>query len=278
MADENLPAPLPQTLDRAALERVLARAAELQMRNADPGEALTEAQLLELGKEVGLTPEYLRQAIAEERTRIAVPGAEGDARSFFGPSVATASRVVRGTQASVLAQIDDWMQREECLQVRRRYTDRMTWEARRDLVGNIRRGFNLGGRGYVLSRAAEVGATVVAIDETKVLVRVDADLGPARQRSVGLAGTLAGGSIVASGGVVALAAATGGSVLIAGIIAAVWAASGGAGFVATARSQRRAVQRAQLALEQVLDRLEHGDARKPGLLDVLSSAALPRGR
>jgi hypothetical protein len=60
---------------------------------------------------------------------------------------------------------------------------------------------------------------------------------------------------------------------IALAIGGLWAALGGVGFTAVARSYRSAVGRAQLALEQALDRLEHGDpARRPSLLDMLSSA------
>ena len=54
-------------LDRAALERVLARATELQARLADAPDELTEKELLELGTEVGIPAEHLRQALAEER-------------------------------------------------------------------------------------------------------------------------------------------------------------------------------------------------------------------
>jgi len=56
-------------LDRSSLERVLARAAELQSTSGDTVEEFTEEQLLELGREVGLSPQNLRQALAEERTR-----------------------------------------------------------------------------------------------------------------------------------------------------------------------------------------------------------------
>src|SRR6478609_6812860 len=68
--DHNLPA----KIDRAAVDRVLARAAQLQAEGTtDTQEQLTEAQLLDLAKEVGLDPVNLRQALAEERTRVAVP-------------------------------------------------------------------------------------------------------------------------------------------------------------------------------------------------------------
>lgn len=270
------PAAPGRTLDRAALERVLARAAELQAGSADTSETMTEAQLVELGKEVGLSVEHLRQAIAEERTRVAV-GDDGGGTSLFGPASAAAQRIIRGTQAEVFERLERWMSNEECLQVRRRYADRVTWEARRDFLGNLKRGFNFGGRGYALTRADEVGATVVPVDESRVLVRVDAAFGGARQRSVTGASALAGVGVVGAGGVITLAAVTSGAVPIAAVIGGVWMLMGGAGFAAVARSHRSAVLRAQLALEQVLDRLEHGEPRRnPSLLDVLAGGRMLR--
>jgi hypothetical protein len=265
-----------RALDRAALERVLARASELQAGTGDASESLTEAQLIELGKEVGLSPEHVRQAIAEEQTRVAVREPEGR-RGVFGPTTAWAQRVIIGTQSDVLARIDQYMAAEEHLRVRRRYGERVTWEARRDFVGSIKRGFSLGGRAYALTRADEVGATVVPVDATRVLVRLDASFGAARQRSVTGGSVLAGTGVVGAGGLLAVAASfPGSSMPIAMIIGSAWAALGGAGFVAVARSYRSAVDRAQLALEQALDRLEHGGppggGRGGSILDVLSSA------
>jgi hypothetical protein len=101
-------------LDRAALERVLARATELQARLADTPDELTEKELLELGNEVGISADHLRQALAEERTRVVLPEETGVVGSWFGSTMAGASRVVRGKPAEVLATIDQWMQRQEC--------------------------------------------------------------------------------------------------------------------------------------------------------------------
>jgi hypothetical protein len=261
-------------LDRAALERVLARASELQAGTGDPGESMTEEQLVELGKEVGLSPEHVRQAIAEEQTRVAVQPAEGKATGVFGPTTAWTQRVIVGSQADVLARLDRYMQTEESLRVRRRFTDRLTWEATRDIVGSIKRGFGVGGRAYALTRADEVGATVVPVDATRVLVRLDATFSDARRRSVTGGGVVAGPGLAGASGVIALAATMPGSSMpVALAIGAVGAAIGGVGFTAVAKSYRSAVERAQLALEQALDRLEHGEpARRPSLLDMLSSA------
>src|ERR1700755_3316247 len=97
-------------------ERVLARPAELQGTAADTesSEQFTEEQLIELGKEVGLSAQNLRQALAEERTRSVAPEDEhGLAASVFGPSRVTAVRTVPGRAGDVLEGIDAWMQRQE---------------------------------------------------------------------------------------------------------------------------------------------------------------------
>jgi len=103
-------------IDRAALERVLARAAELQTTSGEPVEQFTEEQLVELGREVGLSPQHLRQAMAEERTRSVLPEDEtGIAAKLLGPGRARASRTVPGTARDTLATIDLWMQRQVLL-------------------------------------------------------------------------------------------------------------------------------------------------------------------
>ncbi|HUF28622.1 MAG TPA: hypothetical protein VMM18_16705 [Gemmatimonadaceae bacterium] len=257
--------PASRAIDRAALDRILARAAELQLDAGMPADgALTEWQFLELGKEVGLSTEYLRQALAEERTRIAPPAEVGFMANVFGSATATAIRVVPGTPERVLASLDKWMQREECLQVKRRFTDRIVWEARRDIVGSIKRGFNIGGRGYFLSRADDVAATVLPAEEGRSTVRLDALLRDAR-----------GARVAGSVGALASGAAVSGIAVILGVmmpVALIPAALSVGGAWATGRGHRRTVTRAQLALEQVLDRLEYGemDQRQPGLLGILS--------
>lgn len=275
----NLPA---RSLDRAALDRVLARASELQGTGSEAGDpGLTEEQIVDLAREVGLSEEHVRLALAEERTatRVVAPAAErGLAARIAGPAIATATRTVRGTPAQVLAALDEWMRGEECLQVRRRFPDRVVWEPRRDLVGNIRRGLNLGGRGYQLSRAQSVGGSVVAVDARRVLVRLDADLAPQRSNRLGGAAAAAGLGIAMSAvGVVAVATIAPPAEFYALLTAgsAVPAIAGGATGYGVARGHRRLVEKTQLALEQVIDRLEAGDTAAPAprtgnpLLDVI---------
>jgi hypothetical protein len=249
-SDSKLPA---ARLDRSSLERVLARAAELQSTSGDTVEEFTEEQLLELGREVGLSPQNLRQALAEERTRSIVPDEEhGIAAGLFGPSRVRAARTVAGTPADVLASIDGWMQRQELLIVKRHHADRIVWEPRRDFVVGVKRALRVGGRDYALSRAFEVSATVIAVDDSRVHVGLDADFRSQRAQSArqSIGSTVAGAAVTTSlfmMGVTALVAA---APLV--IVPAI-------GFAGVRALQGRIVTRAQLSREQLLDKLERGE-------------------
>lgn len=285
MPDEKppLPAPIPgrQTLlDRQALERVLARAAELQGASAlpDSSDLISESQLQDIGNEVGLSPSTIKQALAEERTRINVPEERGLVAQISGAGFATATRTVPGTPRDVLATIDAWMLRDECLQVQRRFADRITWEPQRGLFGKLRRTVNVSGRGYYLMDAGQVSATVMPVDSTRVVVRLDADIHASRARRVGIGGFLAAMGAAASG-ILGLGLIVAHIPLFIAAGSAVIPFAGGT-FAAyrVARTHRGVLSSVQLALEQILDRLEHGEFERPGLLGVISSRArIPRG-
>jgi hypothetical protein len=271
--DPQGPSALPVTLSRDALERVLARAAELQAGALEPNEGMTEGQLIALGHEVGIGPSEIRQALAEERTRVVVP--DGGQR-WFGPGVVVASRVIRGTPADLLGRLDQWMQREEALRSKRRFVDRVTWEGRTGVLASLQTGLNLSGRPYSLFGASEVGATVVAVDSDRCLVKLDADFSDRRRGSVALGASAAGVGTLGSAGLLAWSASIpGSSLLIAGLVAAGWTGAGVGLLALAARQQRRRMERALLALEQILDRLERGEApKRPGsiaeLINVIS--------
>jgi hypothetical protein len=257
-------------MDRASLERVLARASELQAGSGETPDEFTEEQLLELGKEVGLSPQHLRQALAEERTRSIVPDDEhGITASLFGPSRVRADRTVPGKAADVLGAIDVWMQRTELLIVKRHHTDRIVWEPRHDFLVGIKRALRVGGRDYALSQSFEASATVVQVDDARVHVGLDADFRTSRRRSVE---QMVGTTVVG-------AAATG-ALLVMGVVAAVAVAPvvviPAAGIAGARALQARVVTRAQLALEQLLDRLERGELGRrdsDSLLGAIVAAA-----
>lgn len=258
---------------RGAMERVLARAAELAAAGGDAAESdtMSETQLIELGKEVGLSPEHLRQALAEERARgEPVPDETGALASLFGGHKVAAQRVVRGKPDDVMAALDRWMLQEEWFRVLRQQPERRVWEPRRDLLGGLRRAF--GGRSMALHSSTSVAATVAAVDSDRSLVALVADLSGARHAAMGqvTAGTLIG-------------AAASGALTVLGFITIVAVAPVAVLTVASIYGARRglagSLQRAHVALEAVLDRLEQRgtDGRPPSLLQIIDSA-LPRLR
>ncbi|MEO5814205.1 MAG: hypothetical protein ABIT20_02880 [Gemmatimonadaceae bacterium] len=258
--------PVPTSIDRASVDRILARALELQAASAnDPEGRLTEAQLEALAKEVGLDPVNLRQALAEERTRSVVPVSDvGLMASLYGGAGAAAERTVRGTPEQVLKALDDWMQREESLIPQRYFGERIVWEARRDFVGMMRRGIS--GRGHSLVRATSVGATAIALDANRVLVRLDAQLDGYRSVMAKQNIALTGGSVVAGGILAVLSFPVLAVMAPAAVVVPI-------AFAAARASHGNSVARAQLALEQVLDRLERGEAgRPPSLISMLAAA------
>ncbi len=261
----NLPVPK-SPLDRTAIERVLARAAELQVANSTTEQSgmLTEAQLVEIAKEAGISPTMVSQALAEERSRVAVREEEGFVASVTGPAIATASRTVRGTPQEVLLAIDNWMQREELLQVQRRFPDRITWEPKPGFLGQLQRGLNVSGRGYYLTRASQVAATIIPVDAERVLVRLDADLSESRGARVRVGvgslvlGMLGSGMVAVLGAVMLVPDAF---LLLGGAAAVPTILGAGAGYK-VGKGHRSVVMKAQLALEQALDRHEFGSTRR----------------
>jgi len=266
MADDLTARPEPPVIDRAGLERVLARATELQAAVGDRPEALSEQQLIELGSEVGISPEHLRQAIAEERGRGLLPPEPGISVALAGVSSVAAARVVPGTPAGVLAALDATMQRDEVLVLKRRFPERLMWEAQRGFIGGLGRA--LSGRSHHLANATDVTASVAAVDATRVHVRLLANFADERGRRLAVASGLSIAMLL-----------TGVPLLVMGFAPAAAIVPplvfGGSTWVVTRRQYRRMLARAHVALEQVLDRLEYGAAKPTAAQSLLDAIVGP---
>jgi hypothetical protein len=138
---------------------------------------------------------------------------------------------------------------------------------------------NISGRGLHLAEAQHVAATVLPVDDARVVVRLEADL--AKSRS----GRLAGSGVAAGAGTIGAALLGFGLIVahfplvLAAGIAMLPFAGGVGGAYALARSHRKVLSGVQLGLEQILDRLEHGDiAPAPGFLGSLTSPRMIRDR
>jgi hypothetical protein len=265
---EGLPAPI----DRAALERIIQRAAELQTADREIGDGLTTDQVLELGREVGIPGRYLQQALLEERTRLVRSGPEGLLGRTVGPATIAAQRVVQGERESIETELIEWMERQELLSVQRHQPGRITWEPTGGFQAAYRRAVGAAGaskRPIMLAKADTVSCTVLALEPGYCNVTLTATARKRRNESV------AGSAALASFGAVGTGVlATFGAILPFALIPLPLGL--GLGYL-VARQYGPVVERIQLGLERVLDQLEHGHRPNrtlpppPRLMDLLAN-------
>jgi hypothetical protein len=263
----------PARIDRAALERIIQRAAELQTAEREMGDSLTSDELMALGREVGIPGQYLQQAMLEERTRLGQVGAADFFERVTGPGQIAAQRVVRGNSEEVEQALLRWIDKNELLCVQRQQTGRITWEPIGGIQAAFRRStaaFGSGKRPFMLSRAATVSATVVPLEPGYVHVALSADARKVRNEYVGAGAALAGAGVAGTAALVAL-----GALLPLALLPLPLAFGVGYGVL---RRFAPAVARIQLGLERALDFLEQGGAtaqhqlpdRSAGILGLLA--------
>jgi hypothetical protein len=262
----------PAPIDRAALERIIHRAAELQTAEREIGEGLTADQVMALGREVGIPGRYLQQALLEERTRLVGSTPAGLLARAVGPADIAAQRVVRGERDAIEATLIRWMEKFELFSVQRHQPGRVTWEPTGGFQAAYRRAVGaVGGtkQPIMLAKADIVSCTVLELEPGYCNVALAATARKARNESVG------GGAALASAGAVGT-----------GVLAAIGAAlpfaliplplAVGLGYLAL-RRYGPVVARIQLGLERALDHLEHGTRAErllppsqPRLFDLLA--------
>ncbi len=249
------------------VERVIRRAAELQAAEHDLGEGLTEDEILAVGKEVGIPPLLLRQALLEETARTAESAEQGFTSWLMGPRRLFAERVIPDGAGSVQRQLDHWMTSSELLTVKRRYPNLTSWEARKDFFSSVKRELGVGGRTYALARAREVSAAVIGLED-RTHVRLTADLVNTRRSHV-----QGGVALLVAGAAATLVGVTLGVALPIALIPGVVGALSGFGVL---RRRRQGLERVQVGMEQVLDRLERREigaaeqGKSPGPLGRLA--------
>jgi hypothetical protein len=263
----------PARIDRAALERIIQRAAELQTSDRDLAEELTPDQVLALGREVGIPERYLQRALLEERTRLVAPQAVGSWARIAGPAEVIAQRTVAGSVAAAEGALVEWLEEKELFCVQRRQPGRITWEPLGGMAAAFRRStaaLSRGSSAMLLGRADTVSATTIALEPGWVHVALTAEARKARAEYVGGGAALAGAGMLGAGLMVVL-----GALVPVALLPVPVALGVGYG---VARQYRPALVRLQLGLERALDNLEqHGaqvdrprPGRSPGLLGLLA--------
>ena len=232
------------------------RAAELQASEQEIGDGLTSPEVMALGKDVGIPERYLRQAMLEEQTRTAPEVATGTWAWLTGPRSIVAHRVVPGDRATVERALSRWMTEEELLQPKRHYADRTSWESKPGAFASIQRAL-AGRRRYSLASAGEVSSQVVQLEAGFCLARLEADIRQHRTNRI------SGGTVMAiiGWGLTGATALIAPPLALAQVLMLVPGVGLTLGGAMVARSYRGANERMQVALEQVLDRLERGETR-----------------
>jgi hypothetical protein len=262
---------LPARIDRAALERIIQRAAELQTADREIGEGLTSDQVIELGREVGIPGRYLQQALLEERTRIVQAGPEGLLGRTVGPAAITAQRVVQRDREGIETILVEWMEKQELFSVQRHQPGRITWEPTGGFQAAYRRAVGAAGgskRPIMLAKADIVSCTVLQLEPGYCNVTLTATAKKRRTESVAGSAALASAGAVGTGVLAAVGA-------ILPVVLLPLPIGLGLGYL-VAREYRPIIERIQLGLERVLDQLEHGRPAKslpppPRLIDLLAN-------
>ena len=247
--------PTGQKINRDALERIVKRAAELQAHDHEIGEGLTDSELMALGQEVGIPSRYLQQALVEERTRDLTRVERGFVTSLVGASRVAAERVLSGEPQKLQTALTHWMTEGELLTVKRRYPDVTSWEARSDMLASLKRSLGFSGRKYMLARAGEVVCQLTPLEEGRCHLRLVADMSNTRSTHLAGAAALFGFSVLATGAALFTSVAIAAAIIPIplGLIVA----------YSVARRRLLELDRVQVALEQTLDRLEHGEIEVP---------------
>jgi hypothetical protein len=265
---EGTPAPI----DRAALERIIQRAAELQTAEREIGEGLSTDEVMALGREVGIPGHYLQQALLEERTRLVRAGPEGFLGRAIGPATIAAQRVIQGEREAIENELIEWMEKQELFSVQRHQPGRITWEPTGGLQAAYRRAVGAAGgnkRPIMLAKADTVSCTVLALEPGYCNVTLTAIARKRRNESVAGSAALASFGAVGTG----LLAAFGAIFPFALIPLPLGL---GLGYLVI-REYGPVTERIQLGLERVLDQLEHGRRSDrtlpppPRLMDLLAN-------
>lgn len=255
--------------DGAALDRVLKRAAEMQIGETEIGEGMTEGEVIELGRQVGIPARYLQQAMLEERSRTDLGPAERGLDQWVGVGTVAVQRVIRGEGDRALAAVSQWMERNELVVLQRSQPTRLQWERMTGMQAALRRGRRAFGppeARFMLARAELVTALVTPLEEGYCHLVLTAVLRRSR------------GSIIGGGAVVVSLGLAGSTVLgMVGAAAALLplpiAVGLGWGWLLV-RQYRPLVDRVQLGLERILDFAEQGAVKKSHELPPRSTGIL----
>jgi hypothetical protein len=250
-----------RNLTRRQFDMVIRRAAELAAWEPEAGEnALSEAELFRIAREVGLSEQHVRRALAEVHAGLS---GHGPLDRIFGPGVLQSSRIVPGTPRELVSKIDDFLAGTQLLEAVRRGVDILQYRPALDWASKLARAASFTSRKYFVASAKSVEVHLEVVDDERTLVELVVDPGTRRDSLVaaalggGTAGVAAGLAVGAS--VVAVA-----PLLVAsGVGVALGAGAAYAVTYAVGTHHKQKLREVQAEVEEILDRLEAGESLEP---------------
>ena len=253
------------TLSRRDFDDVMRRASELAATEPGGSEGeFTEAELVRIGREVGLADRHVRTALAEFRSgggRLA--GRRRGVRALLSAGEVRASRTVERPRARIRMELDDFMVGGQLLQGVRRREDLLQYRPAVDWTSRVARAASSTSRQHYVaaSRLVEVHLEELGPDSTQVDIVVDPGMAGNYRTGAVLGGGLAGAAAgLGVGAGLALLASL--PVAAAGGIAAAVAATVVVVTMVAQGFQRR-LGEVHLEVEGILDRLESDGGLEP---------------
>lgn len=228
-------------VSRPLAERVLKRAIELHHDDVHGPDRIARTTLDEIASELGVAPEYVRRALADELETTRHPPRSIRER-MLAPVRVTGGRIVTLDAAETRASIVAWMGGQEGLRPRARVGDGVRWERDRHWTTKLRIGIGRSDATGALRTIPTVTHRQTEISGSEQLVELDADTRIISQVAAGIGGGLTGAGLL--GGIATAAAMSGGSDLLQFLIPFAPAAAVGVGTaVIVAKSWLAAVRK-----------------------------------
>ena len=252
------------------LEAVIRRASELEAAGGGAGDTLSEDEVLRIGRELGIAPIHVRQALVETRGK--QQSEPGMLARVMGPGYVSATRVVQGNADQVRERIEAYLLEVEHMVIDRRTPQYTRYERGAGIGTAVRRAATqLSTRSrYAEFKLKQVDVAVQPLEEGWCLVNAGVELRSER------AGTLAG--MLTTGGLAGVAAGTVTGIAIDPLVGVTALMSLlGAGGWSARPIYARTMATTHARLESFLDRVQAGELELPQKTDWRKKLGLPPG-